>query len=79
VYADGKLQGYRLYPQGPSSEFEKRGLQPGDLLTAVNGQALADPVRSEQIFVTAVQSGHAVLQLQRDGQTLQVILEQTRQ
>jgi general secretion pathway protein C len=41
--AAGKLRGFRAYPGRNRAIFNKLGLKPGDLVTAINGQALDDP------------------------------------
>ncbi len=38
--AAGKLRGFRAYPGRNRAIFSKLGLKPGDLVTAINGQAL---------------------------------------
>jgi uncharacterized iron-regulated protein len=56
----------------PASNAERAGLKPGDLLVALDGTPLAESFD----LVYAVQQkhpgDHAVLKLERDGQTLQV-------
>jgi type II secretory pathway component PulC len=79
VFAGGKLLGYRLYPRAGSLEFEKQGLRAGDLVTFINGRALDDPQRSDQVFDAALDSGPAILQVQRAGESLQVTLQQAPQ
>ena len=37
--AAGKLRGFRAYPGRNRAIFNKLGLKPGDLVTAINGQA----------------------------------------
>ena len=38
-----RLKGYQLYPGKESEFFKKSGLQPGDVLVAVNGLDIKDP------------------------------------
>ncbi|MGH8403738.1 MAG: type II secretion system protein GspC, partial [Gammaproteobacteria bacterium] len=50
VMENGKLSGYRVFPVGNSNAFAKLGLQPGDVVTAVNGMPLDNPAQSMQIL-----------------------------
>ena len=45
VLMDGQLQGFRVYPGRDRGAFTSLGLQPGDLITQVNGSALTDPAK----------------------------------
>lgn len=40
---NGRMQGYRVSPGRDASLFQRYGLQPGDVVTAVNGIALDNP------------------------------------
>ena len=77
VMENGKLSGYRVFPVGNSDAFAKLGLQPGDVVTAVNGMPLDNPAESmsilnklktsEQISITFTRNGlqqTKVLQMQ---------------
>jgi general secretion pathway protein C len=50
VFAGGSLRGYRVYPGRNRAQFAGLGLQPGDLVMAVNGAALDDPNRGLEIL-----------------------------
>jgi general secretion pathway protein C len=67
VLADGRQQGYRVYPGANPSAFGRLGLRPGDLVTAVNGTPLDDPTQSATIFSTLGDSGSARLTVMRNG------------
>ena len=64
----GKLRGFRAYPGKNRAIFGKLGLKPGDLVTAINGQALDDPQRSQEVFNTIQTSDHVTVTLERAGQ-----------
>jgi general secretion pathway protein C len=64
----GKLRGFRAYPGRNRAIFNKLGLKPGDLVTAINGQALDDPQRSQEVFNTIQTSDHVTVTLERGGQ-----------
>ena len=66
--AAGKLRGFRAYPGRNRAIFNKLGLKPGDLVTAINGQALDDPQRSQEVFNTIQTSDHVTVTLERGGQ-----------
>lgn len=66
--AAGKLRGFRAYPGKNRAIFAKLGLKPGDLVTAINGQSLDDPQRSQEVFNTIQTSDHVTVTLERAGQ-----------
>lgn len=75
VFAGGSLRGYRVYPGRNRAQFAKLGLQPGDLVTAVNGAALDDPNRGLEIL-RGIGAGTAVtLSIDRNGQQQQLAVD----
>jgi general secretion pathway protein C len=64
----GKLRGFRAYPGKNRALFNKLGLKAGDLVTAINGQALDDPQRSQEVFNTIQSSPQVTVTLERGGQ-----------
>jgi len=72
---NGKLRGYRLKPQGDRSLFDTVGLEPSDVILAINGVELNNPAkglkalrnlqRAKQINLTVLRNG-AELPLQFD-------------
>lgn len=75
VFAGGSLRGYRVYPGRNRSQFQSLGLQPGDLVLAVNGSALDDPNRGLEILRSVGQSGAATLTIERGGQQRQIAID----
>ena len=65
--AAGKLRGFRAYPGRNRQIFMKLGLKPGDLVTAINGTALDDPQRSQDVFNTIQTSDHVTVTIERGG------------
>ena len=63
----GRQLGYRVYPGRDPERFSKLGLQPGDLVTAVNGQTLDDPARSMELLRSLSTSDSITLSVERDG------------
>jgi general secretion pathway protein C len=72
--AAGKLRGFRAYPGRNRQIFNKLGLKPGDLVTAINGTALDDPQRSQEVFNTIQTSDHVTVTLERSGQKQDITL-----
>jgi general secretion pathway protein C len=72
--AAGKLRGFRAYPGKNRQIFNKLGLKSGDLVTAINGTALDDPQRSQEVFDTIQTSDHVTVTIERNGQKQDITL-----
>ena len=70
----GRLRGFRAYPGRNRQVFNKLGLKPGDLVTAINGTPLDDPQRSQDVFNTIQTSDHVTVTLERGGQKQDITL-----
>lgn len=75
VFAGGSLRGYRVYPGRNRAQFAALGLQPGDLVTAVNGAALDDPNRGLEILRGVGQGTAVTLTIDRNGQQQQLAVD----
>jgi general secretion pathway protein C len=75
VFAGGSLRGYRVYPGRNRAQFASLGLQPGDLVTAVNGAALDDPNRGLDIMRGVGQGSAVTLTIDRNGQQQQLTVD----
>jgi general secretion pathway protein C len=75
VFAGGSLRGYRVYPGRNRAQFASLGLQPGDLVLAVNGAALDDPNRGLEMLRGVGQSGAVTLTVERGGQSQQITID----
>ncbi len=75
VFAGGALRGYRVYPGRNRAQFASLGLQPGDLVTAVNGAALDDPNRGLEILRGVGQGAAVTLTIDRNGQQQQLTVD----
>jgi general secretion pathway protein C len=75
VFAGSSLRGYRVYPGRNRAQFSSLGLQPGDLVMAVNGAALDDPNRGLEILRGVGQGGAVNLTIERGGQQQQVTID----
>lgn len=69
----GKLSGYTLLPRGNDALLRAAGLQPGDVLVSVNGQAL-DPERLVELADQLKSNPRAEIAYRRDGQLRTVTL-----
>jgi general secretion pathway protein C len=74
VFANGVQRGYRVYPGRNRQQFAKLGLQPGDLVTAINGTPLDDPQRGMEIFNTMSASDRVTIMVERNGQPQELSL-----
>ncbi|HWJ35459.1 MAG TPA: type II secretion system protein GspC [Steroidobacteraceae bacterium] len=72
--AAGKLRGFRAYPGRNRAIFNKLGLKPGDLVTAINGTMLDDPQHSQEVFNTIQTSDHVTVTVERAGQKQDITL-----
>lgn len=73
-YAGSKLQGYRLSPGKDRKLFARAGLQPGDIVQAVNGVALDDAAQAMAMMKDLQNASEVQLTLQRAGQPLSLML-----
>ena len=64
--ATATADGYRVGPS-PSDDLRRAGLQPGDVVTKVDGQAVGDPARDRALFDAAVVAGRMRVEIVRDG------------
>jgi general secretion pathway protein C len=72
--AAGKLRGFRAYPGRNRMIFNRLGLKPGDLVTAINGTPLDDPQHSQEVFNTIQSSDHVVVTIERGGEKQDITL-----
>ena len=72
VFQGGVQRGFRVYPGRNRTQFARLGLQPGDLVLAVNGTPLSDPSSGNQIFNTISTTDRVTLTIERNGQTQQL-------
>lgn len=62
-------QGYRV-GDNPSAELRRFGLQPGDVIETLNGQAVGNAASDQQLFERARSAGQARVVVVRDGRRL---------
>lgn len=79
VTAQGKLMGFRVFPGGSNSApvFSQLGLRAGDLITHVNGTALDDMNRSNEVLQTLSNASTASVTVSRNGEPVELNLNFT--
>lgn len=75
VYAGTQLRGFRVYPGRNRSLFARIGLEPGDLVTAINGAALDDAQRGMESLRGLSQGASVTLTIERNGQARQLNID----
>jgi len=75
MYANGQLKGFRVYAGRDRHKFAKLGLQPGDLVTQINGVPLGDAQHGMEILRTLGASGTANVTIERGGATQQISVD----
>lgn len=78
VFNNGQLRGFRVYPGRNRQQFAKLGLQPGDLVTSVNGTPLDDPARGNEIFRTIGSSDSVRVTIERNGRSQDLTLNMSQ-
>jgi general secretion pathway protein C len=63
----GQIIGFRINPGRERDAFAALGLEPGDVVTDINGTPLTDPAASMQIFESLGEATMANVTLMRDG------------
>jgi general secretion pathway protein C len=74
VLADGRQRGFRVFPGPNAAAFNRLGLRPGDLVTAINGAALDDPSVGNEIFASLGSVAEARVTVTRNGSQQDLIL-----
>ncbi|MBX3724825.1 MAG: type II secretion system protein GspC [Xanthomonadales bacterium] len=77
VIENGQIAGVRLSGGAAAPLVQRLGLQPDDIVTAVNGIDVRDPARAQEILASVRDAGRVSVTLRRDGrsQTLNVDLK----
>lgn len=70
VEENGQLVGFRLLPGRERGFLQQMGLRPGDIVTAINGQALDSPARGMQALQALQDQTNVNLEIRRGGQTM---------
>ena len=73
--SNGKPAGFKLYAIRPSSLFARLGLQNGDTLTAINGNAIDSADKALEVYTKIRDASTLQLDLTRKGSTVQIVIE----
>lgn len=74
----GQVLGFRVNPGADSAAFAALGLEPGDIVTEVNGTVIDDPNRGLQVFETLGETTMASVTLLRDGALQSIVIDTTQ-
>jgi general secretion pathway protein C len=75
---NGELKGYRIYPGRNREQFTALGLQPGDLVTEINGMTLNNPAQAMELFRSLADTTQVTVTLEREGQPQTLTLDTTQ-
>jgi general secretion pathway protein C len=71
----GQMIGFRVNP-GPNREaFAQLGLQPGDVVTDINGMSLDNPDRAAQLYESLSETTMANVTIMRDGAPQVIVID----
>src|SRR5690606_18937211 len=68
----GQVVGYKIRPGRNAEQFTALGLQPDDIVTAVNGMPLNNPGKIMEIYKNMSNGTSANLEISRGGSVLSV-------
>jgi general secretion pathway protein C len=75
---NGQMVGYRITPGRDRDSFAALGLEPGDVLTDVNGTVLNDMATSLQVFESLGEASMATVTVLREGTPQVIVIDMTQ-
>jgi general secretion pathway protein C len=75
---EGQVVGFRVNPGRDRATFEALGLQPGDVVTDINGTVLDDPSQGLQVFESLGESTQANVTVLREGVPQVIVIDTTK-
>jgi general secretion pathway protein C len=75
---EGQVVGFRVNPGRDRAAFEALGLQPGDVVTDINGTVLDDPSQGLQVFQSLGETTQANVTVLRDGVPQVIVIDTTQ-
>ncbi len=77
-YVAGQLRGFRLFPGRARKKFDDLGLQPGDVVTQVNGVPLQDAQHGLELLQTLGSATSATVTIERGGTIQSVTIDSSQ-
>jgi general secretion pathway protein C len=71
---EGQLIGYRVAPGREAEAFQQLGFENGDVITAVNGEAITDPSKLMTLYKMAGEAQQVNLSVLRQGQSIDLLV-----
>jgi hypothetical protein len=75
VYDGETLRGYQVYAGPKAGVFSRLGLEPGDVITAIDDAPLNDPQQSMELFAQLPRGSAVVATIERKGGTRRITLD----
>lgn len=72
--AEGRFQGFRIVALVPENYWQRVDLEPGDVVTHVNGRSIEQPNEAWEAFEDLKRASQLQVDLLRDGQRRQLLL-----
>jgi len=77
IYDGERLVGYQVYPGRQAGVFAQMGLQAADVVTAIDGASLSDPVQATALFHELLNGAALSAVVTRKGQSERLTLDGT--
>lgn len=75
VYQGETLRGYEVYPGRKAGVFTRLGLQPGDVITAIDSLPLSEPQQAMELFAQLTRGGAVTATIERKNQVQSIALD----
>ena len=75
---EGQVVGFRVNPGRDRATFEALGLQPGDVVSEINGTVLDDPSQGLAVFQALGETTQANVTVLRDGIPQVIVIDTTQ-
>ena len=77
-YVAGQLRGFKLFPGRDRKKFEQMGLQPGDMVTGVNGVPIKDAQHGLEMLQSLGSSTSTMVTIERAGVIQSVTIDSSQ-
>lgn len=77
LYEGDAIIGFQVYPASRPAVFYQMGLQPGDIITEINGSPMTDPATAWELFRQIAQGSVLAATVKRHGSMVSVNLDGT--